>query len=221
MAEDWREEALRTLSRAGLFRTVPEERLRRAAEDPGCLRETFARGEVIYSPDRFRRCLGVFLSGRARVTKGALVMSNLERGSLFGAAALFHRRDRYETTITALTPCAVAFFSEALVAGLLDDCTPFRRSYIAYLSERIHFLSRKVEGLTAPSVTGKLARWLLETGRTEVRCPATELSHRLDVSRASLYRAFEALEAAGAIRRTGKTIAILDRRVLEQQNGGI
>ena len=109
----------------------------------------------------------------------------------------------------------------ALVAGLLDDCTPFRRSYIAYLSERIHFLSRKVEGLTAPSVTGKLARWLLETGRTEVRCPATELSHRLDVSRASLYRAFEALEAAGAIRRTGKTIAILDRRVLEQQNGGI
>ena len=221
MAEDWREEALRTLARAELFQAVPEDRLRRAAEDPDCLRETFARGEVIYSPDRFRRCLGVFLSGRARVTKGALVMSNLERGSLFGAAALFHRRDRYETTITALTPCAVAFFPEALVAGLLDDCPPFRRSYIAYLSERIHFLSRKVEGLTASSVTGKLARWLLETGRTEVSCPATELSRRLDVSRASLYRSFEELETAGAIRRTGKTIAILDRRVLEQQNGGI
>lgn len=221
MAEDWREEALRTLSRTELFRAVPEDRLRRAAEDPGCLWETFAKGEVIYSPDRFRRCLGVFLSGRARVTKGALVMSNLERGSLFGAAALFHRRDRYETTITALTPCAVAFFPEALVAGLLDDCPPFRRSYIAYLSERIHFLSRKVEGLTAPSVTGKLARWLLETGRTEVSCPATELSRRLDVSRASLYRSFEELETAGAIRRTGKTIAILDRRVLENQNGGI
>ena len=68
MAEDWREEALRTLARAELFQAVPEDRLRRAAEDPDCLRETFARGEVIYSPDRFRRCLGVFLSGRARVT---------------------------------------------------------------------------------------------------------------------------------------------------------
>mgnify|MGYP002803240419 CR=1 FL=1 len=108
----------------------------------------------------------------------------------------------------------------ALVAGLLDDCPPFRQSYIAYLSGRIHFLSRKVEGLTTPKVTGKLSRWLLESGRESVSCPATELSRRLDVSRASLYRAFEELERAGAIRRTGKTIVILDRRVLEIQNGG-
>lgn len=218
--EDWKEEALRILSRTELFREVPEDRLRRAAEDPDCLGECFAKGEVIYSPERFRRCLGVVLSGRARVTKGALVMSDLERGSLFGAAALFHGRDRYETTITALAPCLVAFFSEALVAGLLDDCPPFRRSYIAYLSERIHFLSRKVEGLIAPSVTGKLARWLLETGHTEVSCPATELSRRLDVSRAALYRSFDELEEAEAIRRTGKTIVILDRHILEHQNGG-
>ena len=147
-------------------------------------------------------------------------MSTLERGAFFGAAALFHRRDRYETTITALTPCTVAFFPEALVAGLLDDCPPFRQSYIAYLSGRIHFLSRKVEGLTTPKVTGKLSRWLLESGRESVSCPATELSRRLDVSRASLYRAFEEMERAGAIRRTGKTIVILDRRVLEIQNGG-
>ncbi|WP_294513494.1 Crp/Fnr family transcriptional regulator [uncultured Intestinimonas sp.] len=220
MAEDWSGEQLAALARTELFREVPEERLRRAAEDPDCLRERFPKGTVIYSPSRFRRCLGVFLSGRARVTKGALVMSTLERGAFFGAAALFHRRDRYETTITALTPCTVAFFPEELVAALLDDCPAFRRSYIAYLSERIHFLSRKVEGLTAPKVTGKLARWLLESEREEVSCPATELSRRLDVSRASLYRAFEELEGAGAIRRAGKTIVILDRRVLEIQNGG-
>ncbi len=220
MAEDWSREQLATLAGTELFRAVPEDRLRRAAEDPGCLRETFPKGAVIYSPSRFRRCLGVFLAGRARVTKGALVMSTLERGDFFGAATLFHRRDRYETTVAALTACTVAFFPEELVAALLDDCPPFRRSYLAYLSERIHFLSRKVEGLTAPGVTGKLSRWLLESGRTEVSCPATELSRRLDVSRASLYRAFEELEGAGAIRRAGKTIVILDRGVLEHQNGG-
>lgn len=220
MAEDWSGEQLSALARTELFRMVPEDQLRRAAEDPGCLREVFSKGSVIYSPVRFRRCLGVFLSGRAKVTKGALVMSVLERGDFFGAAALFHRRDQYETTITALTPCTVAFFPEELVAGLLDDCPPFRRSYIAYLSERIHFLSRKVEGLTAPKVTGKLSRWLLESGKMEISCPTTELSRRLDVSRASLYRAFEELEDAGAIRRAGKSIVILDKRILENQNGG-
>ena len=220
MAKGWSREELALLGRTPLFQGAEAEVVRRAAEDPACRRETFGREAVIYSPERFQRCLGVLLQGRARVTKGPLVVSVLEPGALFGAAALFHRRARYETTITALGPCAVAFFPEALVAGLLDDCPPFRRSYIAYLSERIHFLSRKVEALTASSVTGKLARWLLETGRTEVSCPATELSRRLDVSRASLYRSFEELETAGAIRRTGKTIAILDRRVLEIQNGG-
>ena len=221
MAEDWREEQLAALARAELFREVPPERLRRAAEDPECLREEFPRRAVIYSPRRFRRCLGVVLKGRAKVTKGALVMSTLERGAIFGAAALFHRRDRYETTITALTPCAVAFFPEALVAALLDDCPPFRRSYLAYLSERIHFLSRKVEGLAARRVTGKLARFLLEAGGEAVSCPAAELARRLDVSRAALYRSFQELEEAGGIRREGKTIVILDRGVLENQNGGI
>lgn len=35
------------------------------------------------------------------------------------------------------------------------------------------------------------------------------------MSRASLYRAFEELEAAGAIRREGKRLLLLDREGLE------
>lgn len=45
-------------------------------------------------------------------------------------------------------------------------------------------------------------------------CAATELAQRLDVSRASLYRAFEVLEGAGAIRRTGKLVQTADREAL-------
>ena len=37
------------------------------------------------------------------------------------------------------------------------------------------------------------------------------LAKRLGLSRASLYRAFEALETAGLIRREGKTVFVLDR----------
>ena len=145
----------------------------------------------------------------------------LEPGALFGAAALFHRRARYETTITALCPCAVAFFPEEQVIGLLSGDRTLCANYIRYLSERIHFLSRKVESLPAPGPAEKLSRCLLESAGDDGRlcCSATELSRRLDMSRASLYRAFQTLEEAGAIRREGKTIVILDRRVLEHQNG--
>ena len=46
-------------------------------------------------------------------------------------------------------------------------------------------------------------------------CPATQLCQRLGVSRASLYRAFSALENSGLIIRGGKTITIVDPAGLE------
>ena len=60
---------------------------------------------------------------------------------------------------------------------------------------------------------GKLARYLLANGGSS--CPATELCQRLGVSRASLYRAFSALEDSGLITRRGKTITIVDPAGLE------
>ena len=222
MAEGWSPEELALLGASPLFRGAEPEAVRRAAEDPACRREVYRRGEVIYSPERFRRCLGVLLQGRSRVTKGELMVSTLEAGDLFGAAALFHRRERYEATITALGPCAAAFFPEEQVAGLLAGDWGLCANYLGYLSGRIHFLSREVERLSAPSPAGKLSRCLLELAGDDgaLSCPATELSRRLDMSRATLYRAFQVLEEAGAIRRAGKTITLLDRKALERQTGG-
>ena len=222
MAEGWSREELALLGATPLFQGASAETIRRAAEDSACRREDFPRETVIYSPESFRRCLGVLLRGRARVTKGALVVSTLEAGALFGAAALFHRRERYESAITALCPCTVAFFPEEQVIGLLSGDPLLCANYIRYLSERIHFLSRKLESLTAPGAAERLASCLLESAGAEgaLSCSATELSRCLDLSRASLYRAFQTLEEAGAIRREGKTIVILDRKVLESKNGG-
>ena len=217
MQQSWSRKELALLARTPLFQGIAEEWLRWAAESPDCFREHFDRETAIYSPKRFRRSLGVLLRGRARVTKGALVVSTLEEGDLFGAAALFNRRTDYETTITALCPFSVAFFPEPLVAALMARCPDFCANYIRYLSGRIHFLNRKIESLTAPGAAGKLARYLLEESGESgtAACTATELARRLDVGRASLYRAFEELEGAGVIRREGKRIVVLDRAGLE------
>ena len=97
-----------------------------------------------------------------------------------------YKRQDYETTLTALSPCSAAFFPQEQVAELLRDTPGAAANYIRYLSGRIHFLSRKIEGLTAPGAAGKLARCLLAEGGV-LSCTATELARRLDVSRASLY----------------------------------
>ena len=76
------------LLRCPLFQACPEALVRDVLARSGCSVEDFSSGAEIYRPDRFRRCLGLLLSGRVLVTKGSLTVSTLEPGDLFGAAAL-------------------------------------------------------------------------------------------------------------------------------------
>ena len=200
-----------------LFRDAPEAAAAALADGRARLRRA-ARGEVIYDPRHFQRCLGVVTEGTVRVDKGELLMSTLRRGDLFGAAALFNDRPDYATTLTARTPCRVLLLPQALVEELMGRFPEVCRSYVAYLSERIRFLSGKIDALTAGSAERKVAQYLLsrlDGEWAELDCSATGLAQRLGVSRASLYRALDALEARGAVRRAGKRFRIPDPAALE------
>ena len=86
-------------------------------------------------------------------------------------------------------------------------------SYIAFLSQRIRFLNRKIDSFTAPSAREALLRHLLEIhrdGAAEITGGYSQLARTLNIGRASLYRALDALEAEGCIRRDGKCITILE-----------
>lgn len=175
------------------------------------------RGETIYTPHRFRRCLGVLLSGRVRVTKDALVVSNLAEGDVFGAAALFTDSEDYATTLTALSDCSLVLLPQEGVARLLRESPVFAENYVRYLSGRIQFLSGRLDAVSAGSAEGKLAQYLLSAaeGTDRVTISATQLSARIGIGRATLYRAFDGLEREGAIAREGKVIHILSREKLQ------
>ena len=177
---------------------------------------TVDKGAVVYGPKRFRRCLGVVLRGRVQVRRESLLMATLSAGDVFGAAALFTGNGDYPTTLTALTPCEALLIPQEGVRRLLRECPPFAEDYAVYLSGRIQFLSQRLEAVSSPSAQGKLAQYLLaaagETGA--VTLSATQLGQRLGMGRATLYRAFDALEQTGAIAREGKTIQVLDRSKL-------
>ena len=197
-----------------VFGRVDEELWGRILEDSDLLR--VEKGDVVYAPRRFRRCLGVVLRGRVRVSRESLLMSTLSAGDVFGAAALFTGGGDYPITLTALTRCEALLIPEESVRLLLRECGPFAEDYAAYLSGRIRFLSQRLEAVSNPSAEGKLARCLLDSEGDSLTMPAAALCQRLGVGRATLYRAFEALERAGAIAREGKTIRILHREALEK-----
>ncbi len=185
--------------------------------DPDCRAAETGKGETIYTPHDFHRALGVILSGRVRVSKEGFVVSVLETGEVFGAAALFNDRGDYATTLTALTPCRIVFFSQTLMSRTMAQYPRMADTYIRYLSGRIRFLEGKLDALLAPNVQAKLAQYLLERregDRVNLPCSVSGLAERLDVSRASLYRAFDALTMAGAIEKTGKTVCILKEEAL-------
>ena len=102
---------------------------------------------------------------------------------------------------------------DLLVDRLLAEQSQIRENYLRYLTGRIRFLSGRLQTLSQPGAEGKLARYLLSGSGSS--CPATELCRRLGVSRASLYRAFSALEDSGLIVRKGKSITIIDPAGLE------
>ena len=199
-----------------LFGRVDEALWGRTLESSELLRAE--KGTVVYGPKRFRRCLGVVLRGRVQVRRESLLMSTLSAGDVFGAAALFTGGGDYPTTLTALTRCEALLIPEESVRRLLRESGPFAEAYAVYLSGRIRFLSQRLETVSTPSAEGKLARYLLDSGGDSLTLPAAALCQRLGVGRATLYRAFEALESAGAIAREGKTIRVLRREALENLN---
>ena len=176
------------------------------------------KGSVVYDRKRFRRCLGAVLRGRIQVRRETLLMSTLGEGDVFGAAALFCGGEDYPTTLTALTDCEALLIPQESVRLLLRECGDFAEDYAVYLSGRIQFLSSRLEAVSSPSAQGKLAQYLLANAGAErtLTLSATQLCQRLGVGRATLYRAFEALEGTGAIVREGKTIRILRPEALEE-----
>ncbi len=204
---------LKTLSTAFIFKNVDEIIIEQLAADPLCTLESYPRGEVIFDETHFRRSLGIVLSGEILVEKTTkLNMSRLFPGDSFGAAAMFHSRNHYVSLLTAKKPTEVLYFPQRVIIWAMERNFTIAQNYIAYLSDRIWFLSSRITALTAGTAEQKLAVYLLEQGDVEISM--TDLSQRLKLGRASLYRAAEELETLGAIARDGKRVRVLAREAL-------
>ncbi len=204
----------RSLREHPLFRRVPPNLLEELLD--GAELCSIGRGETAYERHRFRRCLGILLAGRIQVRKETLLVSTLQEGDVFGAAALFNEQEEYPTTLTALEDCRLLLVPQEEIRKLVYCCGEFAEDYITYLSGRIQFLSSRLDAVSADRGESKLARYLLtaKSGEGEVTLSATQLCQRIGVGRATLYRAFEDLEQAGVIARSGKTIRIVDVKKL-------
>lgn len=219
MTESISKKQLGLVANTFLFRNVDEFAVERIIADQRCEKAAYEKGSVIFDEMHFRKSLGIILSGEVRVEKNTadghrLKMSRMGPGGCFGAAAMFHDRDRYLTVITAEKNTEVLFLSQELITWSMQRDPVITENYIAYLSERIWFLNTKISALTAGTAEQRLAVYLLEHGGASGSM--TELSQLLNIGRASLYRALDTLEAQGFISRGNKSLEILNEEGLRQ-----
>ena len=210
-------EQLERLSRCFLLEGIPPERLEPMAA--GLAAEQYPAGAVIYSPARFRKAMGVVLEGRLAVLKGKeLLLNTLGPGQCFGVAALFCPAEDYVTTVQARAPSVVVFLPDQWLVELFGAFPQTSVAYIAFLSQRIRFLNRKIDSFTAPTAQEAVLGCLLDIqqdGVAQITGGYSQLARALNIGRASLYRSLDALEAEGRIQREGKTIRIFQPTIEE------
>lgn len=207
-----------------LFRGSPPSVLTRILAVSDCTAAEYEKNDVVYDKTNFSRSLGIVLEGRLRVTKEnadkrPIVMSTLQRGAMFGAAALFNSEPEYATKITAIEHSRVLFLPQRLIKRMIEREPEIAENYIRYLSERILFLNRKIYFLTAGTAEQRLAGFLLDNlavGEfSEMPMAMHRLADALNMSRASLYRAFDELTASGAVSKQGKLVCINNAELLK------
>lgn len=212
------------VSKTELFRGSPPSVLARILAVSDCTAAEYEKNEVVYDKTNFYRSLGIVLEGRLRVTKEnadkrPIVMSTLQRGAIFGAAALFNSEPEYATKLTAIERSRVLFLPQRLVKRMIEREPDIAENYIRYLSERILFLNRKIYFLTAGTAEQRLAGFLLDNlavGEfSEMPMTMHRLADALNMSRASLYRAFDELTASGAVSKQGKLVCINNAELLK------
>lgn len=184
----------------------------------------FAGGEEIPAEVR-ADCWGIVLGGSVRIFSGGeggtVLLNVVSRREAFDIAALTGRREAAPpSTVVTAGRCRIAFLRACGVETLMREYPRVAANCFAFFAGRVGFLNRRIHTLSCGSAEGRLADYLLGEYRQEDGCctvrlkSCVELANRLNVSRATLYRALGALEESGVIARSGKLITILDLNAL-------
>lgn len=218
--KDFKSRDLELMSESFLFKGISKDALLSILSGEGCQLVFFNKSEVVYSPESFKKSCGLILTGSLKVTKPSfggqeLLMNILKPGSLFGAAALWDGREGYVTSLIAEEKCKIVFFSQELLEAAMKREPELAINYIRFLTGRVCFLNDKIQSLIAGRSEATLAQYLEASAQRlgnsfKLEIGLTELSAALNISRASLYRAFNMLESEKAVNRDGRNIEVLN-----------
>ena len=223
--EDDLENQTKFLHTTFLFRDLPRSIGQQLIDSLKYSTESFNKGDIVYSPERYERKLGFVVSGGCNVYKYKsaernLFLNSLRPGDSFGALAVFTKDGEFPTVIEATKKTLILFIDERECKELISKSAEVALSVIAFLANKVAFLNTKISTLSGKGISEKLAIYLLcnshKASADGIHLNIQRASSALSVSRQSVYRGIEALREGGYINYTDNKIFILDQNGLER-----
>jgi len=181
---------------------------------------TYRARAVLYRAGDIADGLYVVMSGRVivrRETAERSEMLHTERaGGVLGEIPVFGG-GRFPATASALEPTRCCHIPVAVVERLLRDEPSFARFALRRISARAQSLLRRIDELTASTVTNRLAAFIAaraaQSGAADFVLGMTqsELANELGTAREVIVRGIARLIDAGAIARTGRSVFAVRR----------
>ncbi len=193
-----------------LFDGLSEKQKQDAINDL-CVARCFCKGETIYCAGKYEKAMGVLLCGSASAVSGSVIKRKFIEGDVFGVAALFGSGDTYISEIVADSKTMVQFISETQLNLIFEKYPITMRNYIAFLSDRVRFLNKKINHLSSPDTDSKLLSFLVSASDKNGSVTVgnmSQLSKMLGIGRTSLYRSLSELESKNLIEREENIIRV-------------
>jgi CRP-like cAMP-binding protein len=200
------------LGLAPSLRGLPEATLRRVATM--AVEKRYAKGAILFRARAAADGLYIVRSGRVHVsreTDGHVELLHAEgAGCILGEIPSFGGGP-FPATAVAHEPTCCVHLPLAGVHRLLADDPAFVRFALAGLASRARVLLRRIDELTATTITSRVADHLLARAGTSLGVAFTlgmsqeELARELGTAREVIVRSLRRLVASGAIERAGRS----------------
>lgn len=187
----------------------------------------FAAGEMLFWEGE--PCAGIFLilEGSVKIFKtsaaGREMTLSMETAPSTVAELPLFDGGPYPASVRAVGPVATLFINKADFQQVCRQNPEVALKILAVVGRRLRHLVGVVESIAFGSVTGRLARLLLEAasqgGGDEFDLPVThqELASRLGTVREVVSRNLARFRAEGIVRIDDRRVHILDRAALERE----
>jgi len=187
-------------------------------------KKTFKKGEWIAQQGDTVKSLHILLKGsvKAEMISESGTVLNIETiyaPNPLAPAFLFAQNNQFPVDVIALEDVEIVLISKESIMKQLACNEAYLQEFMAFSSNRTHFLSERLKFLSTKTIKGKLAQYILE--RTDNLCftmdmNQTTLAEYFGVARPSLSRSLSEMVEEEIISLKGKKGKVLDLKKLKR-----